>query len=388
MSFERGPCLSTDCQGDVPRRAESPVETNVLKEKLVGAKPDFTVVAMPDFFLDYLVSFPGKLEDMTRAIAAVAGRGGGNLVGWKHSVGRGGNSSNLVAQLAKLGVRATPIIETDETGYAVLAKALPGVDLSHVQTTGALSSTVALEADHSGRRVNVMLSNPGSHASFGPEKLSESDKDLVRQANFVVVLNWGQNQKGTDLAETVFKLAREGSAVTFFDPGDPTPRLGEIEGLNQRVLTSGLVDVLSVNENELVQLAKSVKDEAAQGENPLFEAAAVFSMLGVRVDLHTPEYSATFIDGQRERVPCLKIQPAKVTGGGDMWNAADIFAQGLGLEHTERLTLANATSAAYLRKTGVEPASLEEILNEADAVEQLIEKSKLSGSVSSDPSVA
>ncbi len=346
----------------------------MLREKLAGAKPNFAVVAMPDFFLDYLVSFPGKLEDMTKALTEVAGRGGGNLVGWKHSVGRGGNSSNLVAQLARLGVRATPVIETDETGYAVLAKALPNVDLSHVRTTGALSSTIALEADHSGRRVNVMLSNPGSHATFGPEKLSEDDKELIRNVNFVVVLNWGQNQKGTDLAETVFRLAREGSAVTFFDPGDPTPRLGDIPGLNQRVLTSGLVDVLSVNENELVKLASNVKDEAAQGENPLFEAAGVFSMLGVRVDLHTPEYSATFIDGQRERVPCLKIQPAKVTGGGDMWNAADIFAQGLGLEHTERLMFANATSAAYLKKSGVEPAGLEEILKEADLLEQLTEE--------------
>ncbi len=346
----------------------------MLREKLTMAKPDFTVVAMPDFFLDYLVSFPGKLEDVTRAFTEIAGRGGGNLLGGKHYVGRGGNSSNLVAQLAKLGVQAIPIIETDETGRAILAQALPDVDLSHVKTTGALSSTLALEAEYSSRRVNVMLSNPGSHANFGPEKLSEDDKELIRNANFVVVLNWGQNLKGTDLAEAVFKLSREGSAVTFFDPGDPAPGLGEISGLNQRVLTSGLVDVLSVNENELVQLAANVKDEAAQGENPLFEAAGVFSMLGVRVDLHTPEYSATFIDGQRERVPCLKIQPAKVTGGGDMWNAADIFAQGLGLEHTERLTFANATSAAYLKKPGVEPASLEEILREADALEQLTEK--------------
>lgn len=346
----------------------------MLREKLTRVKPGFTVVAMPDFFLDYIVSFPGGLEDMTKAFAEVAGRGGGNLVGWKHSVGRGGNSSNLVAQLAKLGAPATPIIETDETGFAVLARALPNVDLSHVRTTGALSSTIALEADHSGRRVNVMLSNPGSHASFGPEKLSEADRELIRHANFVVVLNWSQNQKGTELAEAVFKLAREGAAVTFFDPGDPSQRLGEIPGLNQRVLTHGLVDVLSVNENELLKLAATVKDEAAQDEHPLFEAAGVFSMLGVRVDLHTPDYSATFIDGQRERVPCLKIQPAKVTGGGDMWNAADIFAQGLGLQHTERLLFANATSAAYLKKPGVEPASLEEILKEADVLEQLIEK--------------
>ena len=57
-----------------------------------------------------------------------------------------------------------------------------------------------------------------------------------------------------------------------------------------------------------------------------------------------------------------------------MWNAADIYAQGLGLEHSERLVFANATSAAYLRKTGVEPASLEEILKEANALEQFIER--------------
>lgn len=175
--------------------------------------------------------------------------------------------------------------------------------------------------------------------------------------------------KGTELAETVFRLAKsEGKAVTFFDPGDPTARAGEVEGLNQRVLTSGLVDVLSVNENELLQLTAHVvednpEDEVSE-ENPLFRAAGVFSMLAVRVDLHTPEFSATFVDGQRERVLCAKFDPVKVTGAGDVWNAADIFGQGIGLEHRERLLFANATAAAYLKKSGLEPASMAEILGE------------------------
>ncbi len=352
----------------------SKVMVPVLREKLAHAKPEFKVVTMPDFYLDYLLHYPGKLEDMTASIERVAGRGGGNLQGWKHSVGRGGNSPNLVAQLTRLGVKAVPIIETDELGQAVLTSALKGVDLSHIKTTGALSSTVSLEADYSGRRVNIMVSNPGSHSVFGPERLSEDDKDLIRQANFVVVLNWGQNQKGTDLAEEVFKIAREGNAVTFFDPGDPTSRAEYIRDLNQRVLTSGLVDVLSVNESELMQLASAVAEGATDNkENPLFEAAGVFSMLAVRVDLHTPEFSATFIDGQRERVPCLKAEPVKVTGAGDVWNAGDIFAQGMGLEHTERLLFANATAAAYLKREGLDPPGLEEILSVAEELEKTIE---------------
>ncbi len=344
----------------------------MFRDKLEGAKPDFTVVAMPDFYLDYLLSHSGKFEEMTSTLSIVAARGGGNILGWKHLVGRGGNSSNLVAQLATLGVKTIPIIETDALGRAILAQSLPGVDLSHVKTTGALSSTMSLETEHSGRRANIMLSNPGSHSSFGPEKLTGADKKAIREANFVCVLNWGQNKKGTDLAEEVFKIAKEGGGVTFFDPGDPTPRAKDIPQLTERVLTSGLVDVLSVNENELLQLASAVRDhETEMGENPLFEAASVFSMLAVRVDLHTPQFSATFIDGQWEKVPCLQFQPAKVTGAGDMWNGADIFAQGMGLEHRERLTFANAAAAAYLRRPDLEPPSLKEILREAEELEKV-----------------
>ncbi len=345
----------------------------VLREKLANAKPEFKVVAMPDFYLDYLLHYPGKLEEMTASFERVAEKGGGNLLGWKHSVGRGGNSSNLVAQLAKLGVNVVPIIETDELGYAILARSLKNVDLSHVKTTGTLSSTLSLEADYSGRRVNIMVSNSGSHATFGPERLNESDKELIRQASFVVVLNWGQNQKGTDLAEEVFKIARQGEGVTFFDPGDPTNRKRDIQDLNQRVLTSGLIDILSVNENELLQLASAVEEGVAEDtDNPLFEAASVYSMLAVRVDLHTPEFSATFLDGHRERVPCLKLEPVKVTGAGDVWNAADIFAQGMGLEHSERLLFANATAGAYLRRDELDPPGLEEILQVADELEKTI----------------
>src|SRR5712664_1008011 len=346
-----------------------------LKEKL-GEKPGFKVVAMPDFFLDYILAFPGKLDQMTGAMVDVAERGGGNLLGWKHLIGRGGNASNFSAQLSKLGVTVVPVIETDEFGRIALAQFLKDVDLSHVTTTGSLSRTLALEAEHIGRRVNIMARDPGSLSSFGPEKLVAEDLELIRQADFACVFNWNQNLKGTELAEKVFQTAKnEGRGVTFFDPGDPTSRAREIPRLNEQVLSKGLVDVLSVNENELTQLASAVS-EATDGfegeeENPLFQAASVFSMLGSRVDLHTPTFSATFIDGQRERVLCAGTTPLKVTGAGDAWNAGYIFAQGIGLSHKERLVFANATAAAYMRKPDLEPCSLAEILDQVREIEKL-----------------
>ncbi len=344
-----------------------------LKETLSRVKPRFKVAVMPDFFLDYILAYTGNLEEMTSSFLDVARRGGGNLLGWKHVVGRGGNASNVVAQLSRFGCEVIPIIETDVLGRKILEHFLKDVDLSHVKTTGSLSRTLSFETEHGGRRVNIMISDPGSLAEFGPEKLTEADKKLVRDADFVCVVNWNQNLKGTDLAETVFSLAKkEGKAVTFFDPGDPTPRASEIQELNQRVLTTGLVDVLSVNENELVRLAAGVAEQPSESdvaEDPLFGAASVFSMMGGRVDLHTPDFSATFVDGQRLRVPCAKVKPLKVTGAGDVWNAADIFAEGIGLEHRERLLFANAACATYLKVQGLEPPSLADVIREIDEVE-------------------
>src|SRR2546427_9809187 len=91
-----------------------------LKQTLTHAKPCFKVVVMPDFCLDYILTYPRKLEDLTASFVEVAERGGGNLLGWRHTVGRGGNASNVVAQLSKLGCQVVPIIETDELGKTVL----------------------------------------------------------------------------------------------------------------------------------------------------------------------------------------------------------------------------------------------------------------------------
>ncbi len=315
-----------------------------LRDKLAkNMHPNFRVVTMPDFYLDYILSYPGNLEDLTASLEAVARRGGGNIVGWKHLVGRGGNSPNLAAQLTALGVEVVPIIETSELGYDIIAQSLKGVDLSHVKRTGAMSSTLSLEADYSGRRVNMMMSNPASHARFGPEKLSRDDKAVIRDSDY---------------------------------PGDPSSNQNGLQELNNRVLVTGLVDVLSVNENELLQIGEALQREGGGSiESGLFETAGAISMFGCRVDLHTPEFSASFEDGRSEKVPCLAMKPAKVTGAGDIWNAASIFAEGMSLNNSERLLFANAASAAYLTREDLNPSGLAEILEFSGKLERSIENS-------------
>jgi len=134
-----------------------------------------------------------------------------------------------------------------------------------------------------------------------------------------------------------------------------------------------LVDVLSVNENELLQIGESFQREGGGSiEGGLFETAGAISMFGCRVDLHTPEFSASFEDGRDQKVPCLAVKPVKVTGAGDVWNAASIFANGMKLSTKERLVFANAAAAAYLSREDLTPPSIAEILEFSRKLEDSI----------------
>src|SRR5438874_12301828 len=85
-----------------------------LKETLNRARPSFKVVVMPDFYLDYILTYPGKLEDLTASFLEVAQRGGGNILGWGHTVGRGGQGSSVGGRLAKLGCQVVAAAETGQ----------------------------------------------------------------------------------------------------------------------------------------------------------------------------------------------------------------------------------------------------------------------------------
>jgi len=322
-------------------------ELEDLVSKLLRQRAQPKVLVLPDFFIDRIVTYGAELRHFLSDVERVARQGGGSLGFKRQSLVRGGNAANMASALAALGARVWLVTKTSQLGLELLKLWMPeGVDLSLCRGDGEASMTVSIELEVEGRLCNVMISDPGSLASYGPEELGEGFHEALRKVGYVCVLNWASNRRGTDLAEYVLTQAKTlGSAKTFIDTGDPSQRASELEELVRRVFKPSLVDALGVNENEARWYASAL----GRGfKDPLLCAQEIHRELGLRVDLHTLTYSATFSREGEACVPCFKASPLRTTGAGDAWNAANVYAWDLGLEPRERLAFANAVAAMYI----------------------------------------
>jgi ribokinase len=341
---------------------------DVLKKS--RAKPEVTV--MPDFFLDHFISFKGSLQSFIGKVSEIAMRGGGNIPDIKQTIMRGGNAANTASALASLGAAPRLISRTNQLGFKLLQLLVEaeGVDLSHMKKDGCMALTTALELECEGKLVNVMINNPGSVSNFGFDSLTSSDIDLIEESDFICVFNWNQNFKGTELAQKVFsQVKKRGRGKTFFDTGDPSPRKGEIKELINRVLAKGLVDIFSVNENEAIWYALHFdesfyeKRQSIKAETLAMDCASILhEKLGLRIDLHTAEYAATFIDGRKYVAPAFRVPVLRATGAGDAWNAADIYGEALKLDPMQRLMFANAAAAFYISNEEGKHASIKDVI--------------------------
>ncbi len=312
-------------------------------------------VIMPDFFVDHFV-VGASLSDFLKDLERLAHQGGGNLIGTRHLIKRGGNAVNTASALLKLGVSPVLIVKTSPQGFSLLrALADPSLSLDHVHTTGSLSSTVSIETDFQGRRVNLMVSDSGSAKDFSIDDLDDDDVDAIRGSGLVALLCLNHNRDPSGLASDVFSLVQqESEAIKFIDIGDPSGRPEILPALVDEVLRADLVDVLSVNENEVQWLAHVI--EGRSGEVPadgspdewLESARAVSRETGVRVDLHTPYYAASIMGRNETMVPTFAVEPLITCGAGDTWNAGDILGLLLNLEPHDRLVLANSVASLYV----------------------------------------
>jgi ribokinase len=284
--------------------------------------------------MDNYVHFGEGVESFVNKIKDLASQGGGNLALAQH-LNIGGKAANCASALSALGLRPSLIAKTDELGYRMLQHMVEGrnIDISHVSSDGSLAFTTAIELEGA----NIMLSDQGSLADFGPDYLTEKDLELIEKADFVCISDWGLNRKGTELARHVFDLVKtKGKGKTFFDPGDPSPKKDkideEIECMIKDILEEGLVDILSVNEDEV---------ERYGGLDELRQLC--------RVDLHTDTFSASYHrEKESKQIPAFDVMPRRLTGAGDAWNAGDILGDALGLADELRLLLANAAAGFYI----------------------------------------
>lgn len=320
----------------------------------------FSVVCMPDFFLDHFVE-AGDYDAFRSRIDGIHGRGGGNLVGLPQRFAMGGNATNTALALARLGVRVRLVCRTDSFGAGALASALEGsgVDLSGVRDDGTLAVTTALEfRDSDGANRNVMISTSGSVADHGPEDLTADDLAGIREADAVVITNWSQNvRRGTALAAHVARIGHESGALTYFDTGDPTSRSqADIEDLVERVLAADDLDVFALNENELHHLARAVGvvPEDAPRDSARDTLVGMGSALAKHVratlDVHTANFAASWprATGRAVDHPAYEVECLRVTGAGDAWNAGNVLGHILGADARDRLALANAVAGFYV----------------------------------------
>jgi sugar/nucleoside kinase (ribokinase family) len=306
--------------------------------------PKFHVVFLPDFFVDHFVSLT-TVQETFRTIQTIATQGGGNLPGTPQQILQGGNAANTALAFARLGMTSHLICRTSPFGLHLLQFFLGrnGVDLSGVKTDGALALTTALEFQEN--HANVMLGDPGSVATFSYESLNDHDKGLIAHANLVGVTNWNLNRFGTTLAEHVFEYAKHHNVKTFFDSGDPSPRIHDIPEVVQHVLTNPHLDIFGLNENELHQYSNTT---CTTQEEMIRAAEQLKKKISARIDLHTSLFSCS-IHHTTTMIPTIPQQRViRSTGAGDAWNAANLFADLLDFADDERLLFANIFAGIYI----------------------------------------
>ncbi len=323
-------------------------------------------VIMPDFFVDHFV-IGESLDAFIEGLRRLAQQGGGNLIGTRHMLRRGGNSVNTASALLRLGADPVLIVKTSAQGLSLLRALVdPNLDLSHVKATGALSSTVSIELNYEDRRVNLMVSDSGSARDFSIRDLTDYDVGAIREAGLVALLCLNHNADPAQLANDLFSLVRsESQAMTFMDIGDPSGRPDILHPLLRNVLAEGLVDILSINENEIVWLARAMgRDLSWQSDDATLRMTGddISEELGVRIDLHTRGFVSTHWNGEAVQVDTFPVEPQVTCGAGDAWNAGDIYGYLLRLEVSDRLMLANAVAALYVSSSDATHPTREEII--------------------------
>lgn len=334
----------------------------LIKETLKLLKnkaKEFSVVVMPDFFLDRLINLKFSLKEFSKNLENVSKRKGGSINRIKQTDIRGGNAVNTASALASLDVNVTPIVCTNTLGVQLMKFYFDSkkVNFSHIKVLDRISMTTCLEVQTEKGIVNIMLRDVGSLEKFGPQNLDREDFKVIEDADYVCVFNWaGTRSFGTELAETIFQFTKKrGKGKTYYDTADPTPNKEKISELVKGVLMKGYIDILSLNESEAICYASYISSEIETLRKKLsFEELAkesakiLASRLSARVDLHTTSFSATFTKKSEEIVPAIKVPVLRTTGAGDAWNAGNILGDAYEMPDECRLTLANAVAAFYI----------------------------------------
>ncbi|MFW9794466.1 MAG: carbohydrate kinase family protein [Candidatus Thorarchaeota archaeon] len=345
--------------------------TSILKKPKEVGYP----VVLPDFFVDHFIMID-TFDKLIGGLKQLAEQGGGNLLDNEQFILRGGNAVNTASALQKLGLKPKLIATTDNQGASLLKALLDQeLDLSHIHTDGRMSSTVSIETEHQGRKVNLMISDSGSAKEFSFSDLTDEDIDVIQRCSLVALVNLNHNLKGSELAKDLFQMVKDTSnAVTFMDMGDPSGNPELVSKLIKDVVSEGLADIFGLNENEVRWVAEALstgskrwKDIQSNPQDWINAARFVSHETGLQVDLHTPFFTASIVNDETVAVPSFDVESRFVCGAGDAWNAGDIYGSLLDLVSEDRLILANAVAALYVSSHSASHPTPSEIVTFLDS---------------------
>ncbi len=292
---------------------------------------------------------------------AKAEQGGGGIHDVEQSEVRGGNAVNLAHALGRLGDRVFLITHADKNHETLLREALRGLKVGLSLKERPAGLTVALEGRHLKRIVNVMLGDLGGAGEFPPSLLTESDWKAMKSSRVVCMLNWAANTRGNELARGLRENLGDKKRI-FFDPADVRDRVERFRELLSLVKRKRVVDWVSLNKFEARATGTILHLRARNEERLCFLIARE---LDARVDIHTEEASFSS-DGHvtvSHRTELMK--PSRLTGAGDVWDAASIHFYLHGKNDSVRIALADTAARFYINSKEAEPPTEREILSQA-----------------------
>ena len=311
----------------------------------------FDVAVMHDFFVDRLVHV-ASVSQIAEAVRRKAAASGGGIHGVPQDESRGGNAVNLAHALARLGVRTLLITHSDVMHEPLLRSPFEGLRAEVRVKPLPAGLTVAFEEN-----VNVMLGDGRGAADFGPSLLGEEDWEALENSRVVCSVNWAANRRGTELLVALRGRLGEEKPI-FLDPADFRDNIQEFAGLLKMIAERRLVDWVSTNEVEAVAAGRALGLEARNlGE--LCRSLAL--KLGVVFDLHAARASYTSEGTRVAEARAGKVRPRRLTGAGDVWDAAAIYGRLAKLDEVGRLRLANRAAKLYLESKEPVPPTLGEL---------------------------
>jgi len=317
----------------------------------------FEVAVLHDYYVDRLVLIQefGKLSD---AISKKADEGGGGIHGVRQLEIRGGNAVNLAYALGRLGTRTFLLTHSDPAHEPLLRAGFKGLPVVLSVKKREAGLTVALEGMKRGARTNVMLGHNGGAGEFPPSLIDSDDWAALRDSKIVCSVNWAANSYGTELLMALRRRLGRKHKI-FLDPADMRDRLEPYGELLRAMRERSLVDWISLNEAE-ARATGSLLGIRKKELGALSRRIA--RKLNLRVDIHTKDGSYTSTGSEAVRCGIGWVTPKRLTGAGDVWDAASIHFFLNGKSDADRLALANAAAKYYVSAEKPEAPTRLEVL--------------------------